>query len=43
MYSFIEYICYELKDINVNNLTVIEIVINTKFTYPWKNDQKAHC
>ena len=42
MYSFIEYICYELKDINVNNLTVIEIVINTMFTYPWKNDQKAH-
>ena len=23
------------------NLTVIEIVINTMFTYPWKNDQKA--
>ena len=23
-------------------LTVIEIVINTTFTYPWKNDQKAH-
>ena len=34
MYSFIEYICYDLKDIDVNiNLTVIEIVINTKFTY----------
>ena len=24
------------------NLTVIEIVINTMFTYPWKIDQKAH-
>ena len=22
------------------NLTVIEIVINTMFTYPWKNDKK---
>ena len=32
MYSFIEYICYDLKDIDVN-LTVIEIVINTMFTY----------
>ena len=43
MYSFIEYICYDLKDIDVIiNLTVIEIVINTMFTSPWKNDQKAH-
>ena len=24
------------------NLTVIEIVINTIFTYLWKNDLKAH-
>ena len=24
------------------NLTVIEIVIKTMFTYPWKNDQKSH-
>ena len=24
------------------NLTVIEIVINTMFPYPWKNDKKAH-
>ena len=32
MYSFIEYICYGLKDIDGNNnLTVIEIVINTMF------------
>ena len=23
------------------NLTVIKIVINTMFTYPWKNDQKT--
>ena len=42
MYSFIEYICYDLKDRPIDviiNLTVIEIVINTMFT---KNDQKAH-
>ena len=24
------------------NLTVIDIVINTMFTYPWKNNEKAH-
>ena len=37
MYSSIQYICYDLKDIVVNhNFNVIEIVINTMLTYKEK-------
>ena len=43
MYSFIEYICYDLKDIDVSNFFDCDGNCDQHNVYiPMKKDQKAH-